>query len=236
MNLIMIQVPVTASLVTLNETLMSTLLCLSPIWTNSPLISLSLSLFMLMISKQFYILSLLDCVLPSHLIEIQLSLESKASLDSLPNKSYALFQVSCCGGLAGLPSFHHHVLSIAHLPSNKDPVLWGYVIWLYHLVPGSELSILSTPTLCIIFSNVNIPIEDLPDTQRHLNSWLPYFVTWFTSPPWSHHTVVGACYYQKLYNFNISNANISLSRQSLLLLVHLPKYHPFTMFQPHYHF
>ena len=137
---------------------------------------------------------------------------------------------------AGLPTFHHHVLSIAHLPSNKDPVLWGYVIWLYHLAPGSELSILSTPTLCIIFSNVNIPIEDLPDTQRHLNSWLPYFVTWFTSPPWSDHTVVGACYYQKLYNFNISNANISPSRQSLLLLVHLPKYHHFTMFQPHYHF
>lgn len=128
--------------------------------------------------------------LPSHLLEIQLSLENKASLGSLPRKSYALSQISCCGGLVVLPISHRHILSVAHLPSYKAPVLWGCVIWLYHFAPGSEPSFLSTRTLFIIFSNVNIPMEDLLDALGHSNSWPPYFsdLTYFSPPiSWSHH-------------------------------------------------
>lgn len=169
---------------------------------------------MLVMSQQSYILNLVDCTFSFNWNQ-SVSWE-QASLDSLPNQSYALPQVSCRGGLVVHPISHCHVLSVASLPSYQAPLLWDDAIWLHHLAPGSELSFLSTPTLLITFSKVNLLRDDLSDTPGHSNSWPPYFVTWLTSAPWSQdHTMIGPCYYQNLYNFDIPNANISLSRPSL---------------------
>lgn len=125
MNPIMIQIPVPASLVSLTDTLVPALLY--PQSEQIPLWSLSPNSCWWSANNPTYSTS---CTvhLPSHLIEIQLSLGNKTSLHSLPNKSYALSQVSCCGRLADLLISHCRVLSVARLPFHKAPVLWGYVI------------------------------------------------------------------------------------------------------------
>lgn len=51
--------------------------------------------------------------------------------------------------------------------------------------------------------------------------------------------MIGSCHHQKLYNLDIMNANISLSRQVPLLLAHFLKYHHFSFlffFFEYYHF
>lgn len=45
--------------------------------------------------------------------------------------------------------------------------------------------------------------------------------------------MIGSYHYQKLYNFGISNANISLSEQSAPLQAHLLKYQHFKMLLLH---
>lgn len=116
MNPIMIQIPVPASLVSLTDTLVPALLY--PQSEQIPLWSLSPNSCWWSANNPTYSTS---CTvhLPSHLIEIQLSLGNKTSLHSLPNKSYALSQVSCCGRLADLLISHCRVLSVARLPFHK---------------------------------------------------------------------------------------------------------------------
>lgn len=136
MNPIMNQIPVPGSLVTLTETLVPALLYLQ--FEQIPLRSLSLSLSpnscWWSANNPTYSTS---CTvhLPSHLIEIQMSLGNKTFLHSLPNKSYALSQVSCCGGLADLlspaaVSFLLHVYPLTRPPfsealsSSIPPCFW----------------------------------------------------------------------------------------------------------------